>query len=128
MHGHLLRQQWYALGAAQAYNVLQTALEAMNHLVTVKKLLFSKGALVGRTANGWTHVVKVRRRHWLRPSLGLCHHQIAQQRGHKGQRIPHAEQGRGVEVHHEALCGGHPQMPAAAKIRLVVRAGQKCCQ
>ena len=41
MHGHLLRQQWHVLGAAQAYNVLQTALEAMNHLVTVKKLLLS---------------------------------------------------------------------------------------
>ena len=60
-------------------------------------------------------MVKVWRRHRLWPSLSLCHHLVAEQRGDKGQRIPNAEQGRGVEVHHQALCGGHPQVPAAAR-------------
>ena len=89
--------------------------ESMTPLITAKKPLFSQCAPARRTQKCWTHMVKVWRRHWLWPRLGLCHHLVAQQRGHKGQRIPNAEQGGGVEVHHQALRGGHPQMSAAAR-------------
>lgn len=119
MHRHLLRQQWCVLRTAQAYDVLQTTSESLvNHpvtAITAKQLIFSQDAPVRRTAKTWTYMVEVWRRHWLRPSLGLCNHLVAQKRCHKGQRIPNAEQGRGVEVDHQALCGGHPQMPAAAR-------------